>query len=973
MIVIIPVLFSLALLTILIFTSLENRRNIIEDMKDRILLQTSMLSSRVDWALSSLNTMMLILQDQHGQFHTPDHTQQSHVLLRKYALSDPHIEAIFILSETGVQEFSSQRLLSIESSLGKDLVSPHITQGLESQMFVHRETGRFFLSRTLHAPESDQRQVLVLELDASQLFSLVENTQTSEMLSGMITLDHEHIISRWEKPSTIADPARVSESVLLLENHIQQNPRQQDTIIFGSTEIIEEGQFFLVESKLPHFPIEVFTVYSKSLATVHWKASFFRSLLLFSLLVLLSAGVSLLVRRRLVRTENQRLEIMDQLEDLVEERTSQLKEKTSDLEEKNADYQQALAELRSSQHYLQGIIDSSPTAIITIDRDGKVVSWSKAAEKIFGWSEQEAEGSVVPFVSSEKMEGFKRLVDQAFAGKRLKDVEIERTHRNGKKMILRLSTAPITDVDGNVVSVLSLLSDITSRKHLEYEFEHQRQVFQNLFENSPEAIVILDSQDRVTDVNAAFTQVFQYPGEEIIGSRINDLIVPEDRKEEARKLSQQAESNQVVEYETVRVKRDGTPVEVTILGYPIIVGGEQIGVFGIYRDITLQRSTERQLVQAQKMETVGRLAGGVAHDFNNMLAVILGYSELLLDKVEKDSPMHGQLEEIQEAAERSAALTRQLLAFARKQAVQPQLLDINRSLESMLSMLKRLIGENIQLIWQPGDVSKSVSIDPSQLDQILINLCVNASEAIDDVGHITIETSETELDDIYCEAHVDCSPGSYIRLTVSDDGSGMDRETMDQVFEPFFTTKPSGEGTGLGLPTIYGIVNQNGGSIHVYSERGLGTTFAVYLPAKVSGKSSTRSHAKKPVSPFKDTLILLVDDDRMVRELTNHMLGKLGYEVIMASSPQEAIEIGRTRSDFNLLLTDVIMPEMNGRDLYDTLRETHPDLQCLYMSGYTSNVIVHRGVIDEGVGFIQKPFDLSSLGMKISEVLENSR
>jgi CheY-like chemotaxis protein len=196
---------------------------------------------------------------------------------------------------------------------------------------------------------------------------------------------------------------------------------------------------------------------------------------------------------------------------------------------------------------------------------------------------------------------------------------------------------------------------------------------------------------------------------------------------------------------------------------------------------------------------------------------------------------------------------------------------------------------------------------------------------------------------------------------------------MDQVFEPFFTTKPSGEGTGLGLPTIYGIVNQNGGSIHVYSERGLGTTFAVYLPAKVSGKSSTRSHAKKPVSPFKDTLILLVDDDRMVRELTNHMLGKLGYEVIMASSPQEAIEIGRTRSDFNLLLTDVIMPEMNGRDLYDTLRETHPDLQCLYMSGYTSNVIVHRGVIDEGVGFIQKPFDLSSLGMKISEVLENSR
>lgn len=399
--------------------------------------------------------------------------------------------------------------------------------------------------------------------------------------------------------------------------------------------------------------------------------------------------------------------------------------------------------------------------------------------------------------------------------------------------------------------------------------------------------------------------------------------------------------------------------------------GAIVRVQGAFQDISEDVSLRSQLQQAQKLESVGRLAGGVAHDFNNMLGAIFGYTDLALQQVEPGSPVHHDLEQIQLAANRSADIVRQLLAFARKQIIAPKLLDLNESIEGTLKMLRRLIGENINLVWQPGRDLGAVLLDPSQLDQVLVNLCVNASDAIGSAGTITIETENVDIDEEYCDEHPGSLSGEYVVLVVSDDGAGMTREVREHLFEPFFTTKEAGKGTGLGLSTVYGIVKQNKGFINVYSEPGQGTTFRTYLPRQVEQATSSGTPVATEPQRGRGETILVVEDEPGILEASRLILTRLGYEVLVAASPAEALRRAEGHTGLiDLLITDVVLPGMNGRELAERLRQSRPGLRCLYMSGFTADAIADRGVLYKGVDFIQKPFSMRALATRVRAALD---
>jgi nitrogen-specific signal transduction histidine kinase len=409
----------------------------------------------------------------------------------------------------------------------------------------------------------------------------------------------------------------------------------------------------------------------------------------------------------------------------------------------------------------------------------------------------------------------------------------------------------------------------------------------------------------------------------------------------------------------------------------ILAGGKSV-YHGIWRDITDRKHAEAekeklqvQLQQAMKMEAVGRLAGGVAHDFNNLLTVITGYSELLLQKIGKESPAHREVEEIKRAGERAASLTQQLLAFSRKQIIEPRVVRLDLLVADMQAMLPRLIGEDISIQVTTGKSTGSVKVDPGQFQQVLMNLAVNARDAMPGGGKIVIETSNVDLDENYCASHTYVTPGRFVMLAVSDTGQGMSDEVKAHIFEPFFTTKERGSGTGLGLATTYGAVHQAGGSIEVYSEVGIGTTFKVYLPR-------VEEEAAKPVIDDRPTdlpggteTVLIVEDEGILRKLCVQILEQLGYRVLQARNGAEAIAEAQGYGDrIDLLLTDVVMPGMNGRDLATQLVLHHPEMRVLFTSGYTENVIVHHGVLDDEVSFLGKPYSPSSLAKKIRKVLD---
>ncbi|MBV5319173.1 MAG: response regulator, partial [Desulfobulbaceae bacterium] len=473
-------------------------------------------------------------------------------------------------------------------------------------------------------------------------------------------------------------------------------------------------------------------------------------------------------------------------------------------------------------------------------------------------------------------------------------------------------------------------------------------------------------------VNPAFEQMTGYLREELVGR--NPRILRSGNHDESfyHDLWETITSGQTWSGRMVNKRKDGRLyTEETTISPVRDPLGKIVNYVAVKRDITQDLQLSSQLQQSQKMEAIGLLAGGVAHDYNNMLGVILGYAELALEKVEPGEPLHADLEIIITAANRSADITRQLLTFARKQTIVPVVLDLNQTVESMLTMLRRLIGEDIDLAWLPKTGLSVIKMDPTQVDQTLANLCVNARAAISGVGQITIETGNAVFDETYCAGHFGFVAGEYVLLAVSDDGCGMSKEVLDHIFEPFFTTKEEGQGTGLGLSTVHGIINQNNGFINVYSEPGKGTTFKIYLPRFVDHAVFTPQEKIADIPLSHGETVLVVEDEPALLMMAKMMLGKLGYHVLAAGSPGEAIALAEAHeSAIHLVITDVVMPEMNGRELAEWLQSLYPNLKVLFMSGYTADVIAHRGVLKEGVHFIQKPFSIKDLAVKARDVLQ---
>ncbi len=494
--------------------------------------------------------------------------------------------------------------------------------------------------------------------------------------------------------------------------------------------------------------------------------------------------------------------------------------------------------------------------------------------------------------------------------------------------------------------------------------------YQLLFQSSPQPMWVFDEETLAfLAVNEAACRHYGYSREEFLGMTIRDIRPPE-----VPSLLRQIAAEQS-EYQDSGVwrhrKKDGTIIQVEITSNPLLFDRRDAQLV-LAADVTEHRQLEMQLRQSQKMEAVGQLAGGIAHDFNNLLTAILGYADLLATDAGKESPLSESIGEIRKAGERAASLTRQLLAFSRRQVLEPKVLDLNELVENLQRMLRRLIGEDIELVTALDPDVGRVRADAGQTEQVVMNLAINARDAMPKGGTLTIETKDVQLDEAYAREHLVVGPaGSYVMLAVSDTGVGMSAETKSHIFEPFFTTKGKGKGTGLGLATVYGIVKQSGGYIWVYSEPGRGTTFKIYLP-RVEGAAraaGTRRPSKRPTAGSET--VLLVEDEQSVRSLARRILQSNGYTVIEASGPEQALEATRHHEGpIHLLLTDVVMPEMSGPELASRLAKRQPDLKVLFMSGYTDDAIVRQGLVAEGGHFLQKPFAPEGLALKVREVLD---
>jgi hypothetical protein len=622
---------------------------------------------------------------------------------------------------------------------------------------------------------------------------------------------------------------------------------------------------------------------------------------------------------------------------------------------------------------LRTTLESIGDAVISTDARGVITFLNPVAEQVTGWPGDLAIGrplaSVFRIVNEETREAVDNPADKVFregtvAG--LANHTLLLT-RDGREVPIDDSGAPIHDPSGKIAGVVLVFRDVSARRRSERELAESARRYRLLFDSNPQPMWVYDQQTlRFLAVNNAAIQSYGYSREEFLEMTLLN-IRPEEDIPKLLAVTAIPATRLNTDGPWRHRKKNGAVITVEITEHPLVFDNRDAGLV-LAADITERKRLEERFYQAQRLESVGRLAGGVAHDFNNLLTVINGYCEMLLGDVPAGDPLREGLTEIRNAGERAAALTQQLLAFSRRQIVQPTVLNLNLVVSDIQKMLRRLIGEDIEFVSQLSPDLGNITADQGQLQQVIVNLAVNARDAMPTGGTLLIETANVTFDETYASTHADTRPGPHVMLAVSDTGSGMTPEVKEHLFEPFFTTKPTGAGTGLGLATVYGMVKQSGGWIWVYTELGRGTTFKIYFPRTDSPLTQSQPVLRSDVRGSET--ILLVEDQPEVRTLAVSALRKCGYTVHSAANGAEALATSRQAGGaIHLLVTDVIMPGMNGREVAGKLREERPDLRVLFMSGYTANAIAHRGVLDAGMDYLQKPFTPELLTAKVREVL----
>ena len=694
-----------------------------------------------------------------------------------------------------------------------------------------------------------------------------------------------------------------------------------------------------------------------------------------------------------------------------------------ELEMQNEELRTAQIELQAGRERYFELFDLAPIAYCNLSEKGIVLEANLAAATLLGTNRGKIIGQRISlFIYKEDQDLYYLYRKKILKTNKPQEVELRMVKSDGTVFWGHLRGA-VSWVEGGGLASLVAISDISERKQAQEVLARQQRFIElssriaNVFLISPRRNVYADVLDVLLGALDSQFGYFGYIDE------VGDLVCPSmtrDIWDQCRVAEKSVvfpraswgglwgrslmEKKTVLANEGLRIPEGHVALE-NALATPIVYKDDLIGqfvlankpggydeesrdllenaaaqtapiLFAIQEDARQKRAKEiieEQMRQAKRLESLGRLAGGVAHDFNNMLGVILGHAKMILEDMSPEQPFNAKVVEIRKAAERSADLTRQLLAFARDQTVAPKVIDLNETVEGILKMLHRLIGEDAEVIWRPGEDLWPIKIEPAQIDQILANLCVNARDAIAGVGKITIATANAVFDEDYCKEHGAFLPGEYTQLTVSDDGCGMDAETLENVFEPFYTTKEWGKGTGLGLSSVYGAVKQNKGFVNIQSTLGKGTIFKIYLPRYRTQGDSSPEKQVSPTSEGGHETILVVEDEVAVLWMTKLMLERSGYEVLAADTPSQAIAIAQNFDrEIHLLLTDVVMPEMNGLEVAKVLLSHYPNIKQLFMSGYTKNVIAHHGVLDEGVCFLQKPFEKRELLLKVRDALKQN-
>ncbi|MBI1745405.1 MAG: PAS domain S-box protein [Acidobacteria bacterium] len=632
---------------------------------------------------------------------------------------------------------------------------------------------------------------------------------------------------------------------------------------------------------------------------------------------------------------------------------------------------QAVEQLQLSENHLRTIINAEPECVKTLDRDGILLDMNPAGLAII---EAPSRGHVIgqpmlPMVVPEYRDAFQALVTDVFDGKE-RALEFEILTLNGHRRWLATRAVPLRDPRNEVTALLSITRDITEQRQAQAALQASEDRYRKLFENANDAMFTLDLEGNFTSVNKAGERILGYPRDEILKMDISHFLMPADLSR-ARQIPSRAGFGTIAITDEFEVLvKGGCRVALDIGLQPILHEGTLVGIQGLARDVTERKRLESQLRHAQRMESIDTLAGGMAHDFNNILTGIIGYCDLAMRDLSLDHPHYKSLREIQKLGERAANLTRQLLTFARKQALEPRPIHINAVLADLSQFIQRVLGENIVFrVITRGDLAQ-IHADVTQIEQVLMNLCINARDAMPQGGTLLIEAQDVKLDESFCTNHPWAKPGDYLQISITDTGTGIDRNTQERIFDPFFTTKEPGRGTGLGLAIVYSIIQQHRGMIEVQSAIGRGTTFRIYLPVQAGVALVTEADDVQTLQDGKETL-LVVEDEAVIRDLMVGVLREQGYQMLTAANGNEALQVLLEKLALvNLVVSDAVMPGVGGRELYEILKSHKPSLRLLFISGNKIQMLRESFESTEGLDFLEKPFKPSELTQKVRQLLD---